>query len=181
MVMLIRRVWWVVFLAATLSACANVSRFEKDVLVAHGEPLNDASEPLYYLIFIDGRRTVDPRILSVYLTLRPDAPPLRLADMRPDIVAEYLPVFIPPSNWPEQWKKKIKENDVYSGGGFHIVFNNGNLLSVGICSHCAGGREHPMVGVPDEHAFYSLPLTEQQLIEAFGKPHRLYKGTEAKY
>jgi len=180
-VIFIRRIWLVVFFAGTLSACANVSRFEKDALVAHGEELNGANGPLYYSIFVDGSRAVDARILNVYLKLRPDAAPLMLSEMRPDIVAKYLPMFIPPPNWPEQWKKKANEEDAYSGGGFHIKFKNGSLLSVGICSHCAGGREHPVVGTPDGHSFYSLPLTEQQLIEVFGKPDRLYMVTEVKY
>ncbi len=168
-------------LAGTLSACAHVSRFEKDALVAHGEVLNGATEPLYYSIYVDCSRAVDTCILNASLKLTPDAEPLTLLQMRPDLVARYLSIFIPPANWPQQWKEKAKDEDAYAGGGFHIRFKNGSLLSVGICSHCAGGREHPVVGTPDGHRFYSLPLTEQQLTEVFGKPDRLYMATEVRY
>ena len=176
-----RWIWMAVFLTGTLSACANVSRFENDALVAYGEQLNGARETLYYSIFVDGGRVVDTHIMDVFLKLTPDASPLPLSELRPELVAKYLPPFIPPPQWPEHWKNKAKEEDAYSGGGFHIKFNNSRLLSLGICSHCFGGREHPIIGTPDGHTFYSLPLTEQQLIEVFGPPNRIYKVNEVRY
>lgn len=67
-----------ILLATTLPACANVLRFEKDSLVAHGELLGESQEP---------------------------------------------------------WKQRAKEDEAYTGNGFHLRFKNGQLLYVGICSH----------------------------------------------
>lgn len=171
----------VVLLTGTLSGCANVSRFEKNALVAHGEYLNGASETLYYTIFIESGRVVDAHIMEIFLKLTPDATPILLSELNPESVARYLPRFIPPPQWPEHWKRKATEDEAYVGGGFHITFNNGRFVSIGICSHCSGGREYPIVGTPDGDAFYSLPLTEHQLIDVFGSPSRIYKVNEVRY
>ena len=171
----------VVLLAGTVSACASVSRFEKDAVTAHGEKLDGSRESLYYSIFIDLSNAVDSSTLNIPLKLRPDAPSMPLSELRPEVVAKYLPRFTPPPQWPEKWKKKAREQDAYTGGGFHIVFKKNRVVSIGMCSHCAGAREHPVIGTPDGHAFYALPLTEQQLIEVFGQPKRIYKVNEVRY
>ena len=170
-----------ILLAGMLLACTNVSRLEKDSLVAHGELLDGAQEPLYYTIFIDFNKSVDARILVSLMKFSNDAPPLSLAELRPELVAQYLPPFVPPPQWPDSLKKKATEDDAYTGGGFHIAFKNGRLASVGICSHCSGGREYPIVGTPDGQKFYELPLTERQLTEVFGSPIRIYKVNEVRY
>lgn len=171
----------VVLLIGTLSGCANVSRFEKDGLVAHGEPINGASETLYYTIFIEIDKVVDDQIMQAFLKLTPEATPILLAELNPESAARYLPRFVPPPQWPEHWKKKAEEDEAYAGGGFHIVFRNGRFMSIGICSHCSEGREYPAIGIPGGNAFYSLPLTKQQLIDVFGSPSRLYKVNEVRY
>jgi hypothetical protein len=176
-----RCIWVVMLFTATLSACANVSRFESGALVAHGEHLNGASEILYYSIFIESGGRADVHMKDIYLKLTPDATPLLLSELRPGSVSRYLPRFNPPPQWPENLKEKAMETEAYSGGGFHITFNNGRLLSVGICSHCSEGREHPIIGTPDGNRFYSLPLTEQQLKDVFGMPDRVYKVNEVRY
>jgi hypothetical protein len=170
-----------ILLAGMLFACTNVSRLEKDSLVAHGELLDGAQEPLYYTIFVDFKKSVDTRIMSSLIKLSKDVPPLSLAELRPELVAQYLPPFIPPPQWPESWKQKYKEDDAYAGSGFHINFKNGRLSSVGICSHCSGDREYPIVGTPDGQKFYELPLTEKQVTEVFGSPIRIYKVHEVRY
>jgi hypothetical protein len=171
----------VMLLTSALLACANVSRFEKDSLVAYGEHLNGAPEVLYYSIFVETDRMVDIHKMDILLKLAPEATPLLLSELSPESVARYLPRFIPPPQWPEHWKEKAMETEAYSGRGFHITFNNGRLLSLGICSHCSGGREHPVIGTPDGHAFYSLPLTDQQLKNIFGPPNRVYRVNEIRY
>lgn len=176
-----RRILIAIGLAGILSACANVSRFEKDAFVAHGEILNGTPEVLYYSIFIESDGTVDAYKADILLKLTADATPLSLSKLRPESVARYLPRFTPPPQWPEQWKKKAMEAETYSGGGFHITFKNGRLVSLGICSHCSEGREHPVIGTADGHLFYSLPLTEQQLEDLFGPPDRIYKVNEVRY
>ena len=168
-------------LTGTLSACANVSRFEKGALVAHGEHLDGSPEILYYLISIKNGRIVDDPLNDIFLKLTPEAAPLRLLELRPESVARYLPRFTPPPQWPEHLKEKAMKSDAYSGSGFHITFDNGRLHSLGICSHCLEGREYPIIGTPDGHRFYSLPLTEQQLIDVFGAPDRVYKVNEVRY
>ena len=170
-----------VLLAGILLACSNVYRFEKSSLVAHGELLNGAREALYYSIRIDIRKDVDARTMSALVKLSPEAAPLKLSELCPELVAEYLSPFIPPPQWPNHWKQKAKEEDAYNGGGFHITFKNDHLLFVGICSHCAGGRKYPIIGTPDGQRFYELPLTEKQIIEAFGSPNRIYKVNEVSY
>lgn len=176
-----RRILMVMLLAGTVSACASVSRFEKDAVTAHGEKIDGSREPLYYSILIDLGNAIDSSTLNIQLKLRPDAPPIPLSELHPEVVAKYLPRFTLPPQWPEKWKKKAREQDAYTGGGFHIIFKKNSIISIGICSHCAGGREHPTIGTPDGHAFYALPLTEQQLIEVFGPPKRIYKVNEVRY
>lgn len=170
-----------ILLAVTLSSCAKVSRFEKGSLVAHGELIEGSHEPLYYKIWIDLKKSTDVHTMRSLLKLSPDSPPVALEKLRPELVAHYLPPFIPPPQWPDAWKQKAKEDEVYAGGGFNIRFKEGQLLSIGICSHCAEGREHPIVGTPDGKHFYTLPLTEKQVIEVFGPPGRIYKVGEVRY
>lgn len=163
---------------ALLSACAGVTRFQTGPLVAYAEKLGDAAEPRYYSIGINTAESDDPRILSALVKLGPEASGVAIVRLSPELVAKYLPPFTPPKEWPEILKKKAREEDAYSGGGFHIRFADGRLVSVGICSHCAGDRQSPVVGTPDGRHFYALPLTEQQMIEVFGPPDRKYKVHE---
>lgn len=179
--MILRRICIGLLLAGMLWACANVSRLEKGSLVAHGELLDGAQVPLYYSIWIDVNKPVDTRIMDAHVKFRKDAPPLKLSALRPELVAQYLPLFTPPPQWPDYLKQKAKEDDAYSGGGFHVTFKNGRLLSVGLCSHCAEGRAYPVVGRPDGQKFYELPLTEGQVTEIFGSPDRIYKVNEVRY
>ena len=175
------RIFILTLLALILSACANVSRFEKNSLVAFGQLLDASNEPLYYLIRIDLKKSANSRIMSSQLKLSPDSPPIALVEMRPEFVASYLPPFILPPQWPDAWKLKAKEEQVFAGNGFNIAFKEGQLVFIGICSHCAGGREDPIVGTPDRQHFYTLPLTERQVIEVFGHPDRIYKMNEVRY
>ena len=89
--------------------------------------------------------------------------------------------YSPPEISSNVLMKLKKAAEDYAGGGFHITFSNGRLVSLGICSHCSGGREHPVIGTPDGHTFYSLPLTEEQLEDVFGPPNRIYKVNEVRY
>ncbi|UZD65753.1 hypothetical protein [Marinobacter sp. AN1] len=168
-------------LATLLTGCANVSRFEKGPLVAHGEEIDGSGEPLYYVVGIDLGKAGDSRPLEALLRLSPDSPPVSIGALRPQQVARYLPPFVPPPQWPDSWKQKSRENDAYTGGGFHIVFREGRLLSVGICSHCAGQREEPVVGTPDGQHWYALPLTRQQVIDVFGHPDWVHRVNEVRY
>ena len=168
--------------ALLLSACANVSRIEKDSLVAYGELMLDAEEPLYYLIGIDVVKTTDEQILYSQVKLAKEAPAFSLAELKPELVAKYLPAFAPPSQWPESWKQEAQENESYAGNGFFIKFSkNGMLLFVSICSHCEGKIHHPIVGTSIDHNFYSLPLTIKQFSEVFGLPTRIQKVREVRY
>lgn len=165
-----------------LIGCANVSRIEKDSLIAFGELLDDAHEPLYYLIRIDVNKTADKRVLFSQVKLTQNAPALSLAELQSEFVSKFLPAFTPPPQWPDSWKQKTKEYDAYSGKGFLIKFNKkGQLLFVGICSHCEGKIEHPIVGTPNGNNFYDLPLTIRQFSEVFGLPTRIYKVNEVRY
>lgn len=176
-----RRILILLLLAIILPACANVSRFEKNSLIAFGELLEGSKEPLYYLIRIDLKRPADSRIMSSQLKLSPDCPPVALKEIRPEFVASYLSPFTPPPQWPQAWKLKAKKEQIYDGSGFNIAFKEGRFLSINICSHCAGRREYPIVGTPDGQHFYTLPLTEQQIVEVFGPPDRLHKVVEVGY
>jgi hypothetical protein len=176
-----RWIWILMLLTGALSACANISRFEKGSLVAYGEHLDGAPEMLYYSIYIRSGTVDDIHTIDILLKLTPEAPPLLLSELLPESVGRYLPRFLPPPQWPEHWREKAKETEAYSGGGFHITFDSGRLLSVGICSHCSGVNEHPVIGTPDGHNFYSLPLTKQQMKDIFGLPSRVYRVNEVRY
>lgn len=175
------RILILILFAILLSACANVSRFKKNSLVAHAEIIDGSRVPLYYKIWIDFKNPVDTQTRNFLLKLSLNSPPLALGELRPEIVAHYLPHFIPPPQWPDAWKQKTKDYDTYAGGGFHITFKDGNLLSVGICSHCSGGRKNPIIGTPNGQNFYTLPITEQQIIEIFGSPDSINKVNEVRY
>jgi hypothetical protein len=95
--------------AALITGCANVSRLEKGPLVGFGQELERGSGPLYYLIRINAERPADSRIMSAVVKLNPEAPPVALAELRPEVVSRYLPVFTPPPQWPEFLKKKARE------------------------------------------------------------------------
>ena len=170
-----------IFLAGTLSACANVSRFEKSALVAHGERLEGSQEPLYYKIWIDFKKPVDTRVKGPLLKFSSDSPPIAIGELKPALVARHLPPFIPPPQWPAAWKEKAKADDSYEGNGFHISFRDGQLQAVGICSHCAGDRSSPVVGTPDGEHYYPLPLTERQITDVFGSPDRIRKVNQVYY
>jgi len=176
-----RNISIVIFCTAMLMSCANVWRFEKNALVAHGQKLNGSKEPLYYAISIDMTKSVDEPAKNFLLKLNPDSPPISFNQLNPELVVLYLPPFTPPPQWPDRWKQKVKEEQVFSGGGFHISFKNGQLLFVDICSHCSNGRESPVVGTMDGQHFYALPLTEQQVVEVFGSPKRIYRVNEVRY
>ncbi|WP_291012827.1 hypothetical protein [Hydrogenophaga sp.] len=166
-----------------LLACAGVSRFEKGVIVAHGERLEGASEVLYYLISIDLGQddAADQEVVRVRLKLAADAPMLPLSALRPEVVAKYLPRFVAPSQWPASWRKKAEDDDAYAGGGFYLRFEKGRLVSVSICSHCSGGRESPVVGAAHGPSPFKLPLSISQLVEVFGSPDRLRSAREVTY
>ena len=170
-----------VLLAITLSTCANVSRFEKKSIVAHGEMLDGSREPLYYSIYIDLKEPVDARVMSCLLKISSDSPAIAIEKLQPDLVAHYLLPFTTPPQWPVTWKQKAKEYEAYAGDGFHIRFKAGKLISISICSHCAGGREKPTIGTPDEQHYYTLPLTEKQITKLFGSPDQIYKVNEVRY
>ena len=126
-------------------------------------------------------KSIENHLGSFYLKLSPECPPITLTELRPELVSQYLHSFIPPPQWPDRMKQKIKGQNIYSENGFHISFKNGKLLYMGICSHCADENESPVVGTLDREHFYTLPLTDQQVIEVFGTPKRIYKVNEVRY
>jgi hypothetical protein len=135
---LLRTIATCVLLVVALCGCAGVSRYERGPLVAFGEPVDGASEPLYYSVSIDLRRPSDPRVMSALVKLGPQAPPMAVGAFRPETVSRYLPPFSPPPQWPQQLRQKAKEFEAYEGGGIYVSFKDGNLVFVGICSHCSG-------------------------------------------
>lgn len=177
----VRRILILTFLVSILSACTNVSRFEKDSLVAYGQLLDASKEPLYYSISIELKNSSNSPIMRSQLKFSPDSPPIPIVDIRPEFVERYLQLFVPPPQWPEAWKLKAKEKQAYSGNGFYIEFKEGQTIFISICSHCAEGRKKPIVGTADGQHFYKLPLTERQVIEVFGHPDRIYKVNEVRY
>lgn len=170
-----------ILLATTLTACANVSRLQRESLVAFGEQLEGSSESLYYLIRLDLKKSPNSRTTNFSLKLSPDSPTIAFEELRPQLVARYLPPFTPPEQWPEHLKEKAKQDVTYAGGGFHITFADDRPVYVGICSHCYNRREYPVVGTPDGQHLYELPLTELQISEVFGSPDRIYKVGEVRY
>ncbi len=174
------RFWIVLSLVVFTAGCANVSRYERQGMVAHGQKLDGAEQPLYYIIAIDVSKGPDERLLSVGLKLTPQAPLVKISALTPDTVKAYLPKFVPPPQWPERERLKASQDDAYEGGGFFVKFDQGRFQYLGICSHCAGRHDQLMVATP-EGVVYSLPLTEAQLSAVFGAPKRVYKVSEVRY
>ncbi|MFC6669453.1 hypothetical protein [Marinobacterium aestuariivivens] len=57
-----------------LSACGHVQRFQRGALVAHGERLDGAEQPLFYSIGIDLQQAPDARMLDARVKLSDRAP-----------------------------------------------------------------------------------------------------------
>jgi hypothetical protein len=159
----------------------HVSRLEMTGLAAYGETLEGYGETVYYLVSIDAEAASDPRVMAANLRMSPEAAPIALSQLDPGVTAKYLSPFVPPPQWPDQWKQKARQRDAYAGNGFHIEFKNGRLAYIGICSHCAGERASPLVGTPDGSRFFPLPLTEAELTAVFGQPSRIYPVGEVRY
>ena len=166
---------------AVLCGCAGVSRYERGPLVAFGEDLEGASEPLYYLVNIDSRRRADSRVMTALVKLGPEAPAMPVGELRPETVARLLPRFSPPPQWPQHMRQKALADESYEGGGFHLTFRESRLVSLGICSHCAGDRHSPVVGTPDGLFFYTLPLTRKQVEDVFGPAFKVRSAREVTY
>lgn len=170
-----------VMIASLLTACAGVSRFEKGPLVAFGGSHAGTLEPLYFLVRINAERPTEVRIMQALVKFNPEAPSFPIAELRPEVVSQYLPAFTPPPQWPDSLKKKSMEYEAYSGAGFYISFKNNRLAWVSICSSCSGESHSPIVGTPDESQFYTLPLNEYQVAEVFGRPDKIRKVREITY
>lgn len=171
----------VLFSLLTLSGCSNVSRFEKGPIIAYGEPLDNSKQPLYYSIYFNAAKVDDPHVLNLYIKFSKQSPSFTIKQLTPSLVAKHLAPFIVPSQWPETWKAQARQEESYAGNGFHIRFKDNKLLSIGLCSHCSGRHDFPIIGTTDGNHFYTLPITEPQLIQLFGKANKLYKTNEVRY
>lgn len=175
------RAAWIIVAMLLVSGCANVSRYQSGSVVAYGERLDGAAEPLYYAIRLDQDGVIDAHAGGVLLKLAAEAEPVAISALTPELVAQFLPAFEPPPQWPRHLQEKARRDDAYAGGGFHIRFSAGRLQSVGICSHCEGRIEAPVVGSRETGVLYRLPLTRQQLVDVFGEPERLDNVNEVRY
>ncbi|MDY0225861.1 MAG: hypothetical protein RBR38_03420 [Desulfomicrobium apsheronum] len=164
-----------------LCGCAGVLRYERGPLVAFGEVLEGASEPLYYLVNIDLRRRADSRVMTALVKLGPEAPAITVGELRPETVSHFLPRFSPPPQWPQHMRQKALADESYEGGGFHLTFRESRLVSFGICSHCSGERHSPVVGTPEGRFFYPLPLTRKQVEDVFGPAFTVRRAREVTY
>ncbi|RRJ82768.1 hypothetical protein [Aestuariirhabdus litorea] len=162
-------------LLCLLTACASVTRLEKGALVAHGEPLDGAAEPLYYILALDLRQLGEVERQRLVVKLAAEAELLTLSALTPERVSGYLPRAQPPVI-----RRDAPAGEAYSGGGFYLRFEAGRLQFLGLCSHCAGGRQSPLIGrVGGE--LLGLPLTGTQLEALFGAPDRVYRVNEVRY
>jgi len=166
-----------------LTACANVSRFEKGAFVAFGQKLDGSPEPLYYLMRMDLSRSNPAETPAFSLKLSENGPPVPWDRLTVDTVSAHLPKFVPPPVWPEKWKAEAAKRDAYEGAGYYIAFRDGRLEYLGLCSHC--GKDFPEpppgIGPPDGATFFRLPVTEAQLVSVVGRPDRIYNVREVSY
>jgi hypothetical protein len=79
------RLW--ILLTGMLFAYANVSRFERESLAAHGQVLDGARQPLYYSMSIELDKSADDQVMVSLVKLTKDAPSLALTELRLDVVA----------------------------------------------------------------------------------------------
>jgi hypothetical protein len=167
--------------SVVLCGCGGVTRYERGPMVGFGEPVGGASEPLFYLVNIDPRRGEDPRVMTALVKFGPEAPPMAIGTLRPETVSRFLPRFSPPPQWPQFLREKALKDDAYEGGGFFVAFKEGRLISLGVCSRCAGERHSPVVGTPDGLRFHALPLTQQQVEDVFGPAFAIRSVQEVRY
>jgi hypothetical protein len=164
-----------------ISGCANVSRYQKNDIVAFGEKINQSKQPLYYLIRLNSKKENETNSPDFLIKFSNDAPPVHFKNLTPELVYKYLSPFVPPSQWPQHIREKALRDQGFQGNGFYIAFRQNRFLAFSACSLCGGKQHSPVVGKSDGSAFYSLPLTFEQLTDIFGKPDRLYKVGEVRY
>jgi hypothetical protein len=166
-----------------LTACANVSRFEKGPFVAFGQKLDGRPEPLYYLMRMDLSNSKPAETPAFSLKLSENGPPVPWNHLTADTVSAHLPKFVPPPVWPKEWKAEAAKRDAYEGAGYYIAFRDGRLEYLGLCSHCGKDFPEPAPGIgpPDGSIFFRLPVTKEQLVRVVGEPDRVYKVSEVRY
>ncbi|MDG6774002.1 hypothetical protein QCB45_06635 [Thiomicrorhabdus sp. ZW0627] len=164
-----------------MSGCANVSRYQKSDIVAFGENLNQSKQPLYYLIRLNAKDGSEIHSPDFLIKFTDEAPPVPFKNLTPELVAKYLPPFVPPPQWPQYIREKALRDQGFQGNGFYVAFRQNQFLAFSACSLCGGKDYSPVVGKSDGSAFYPLPLTLEQLTDVFGKPDRLYKVGEVRY
>jgi len=172
---------WLALVGLILSGCANTSRFETGPVTAFGGALGQDDGVRYYLVDVDVLGLSPGQLPALSLPLPGARHPLRLSELTPTLTAQYLPRFVPPPQWPDTWKEKARLYPAFEGSGFYIGFGESGLKSVGLCSHCAGGRQAPGLCTADGQICHVLPLTRAQLVELVGPPDREYRVNEVRY
>lgn len=165
-----------------VSGCTPISKFINEPVTAFGKKYSDSNNTIrYFLLRVEMDKYPDQSLPSIQVQLSPDTAPIPLNKLTADITSRYLPIFTPPSQWPQHWKERAMMNPSFEGNGIYISFKNNQLNYLGICSNCGGQLNSPKIGKVGGSCLYPMPLTKRQMIEIFGPPRRLYDVREVTY
>ncbi|MEW6125345.1 MAG: hypothetical protein AB1698_22280 [Pseudomonadota bacterium] len=172
-------------LVLALAACAGVPRLDKGPVTAYGQ---GDEAPRYDSIGIDLRRAPEALPPDGCIQLAPTAAPIRIRELTPEYVRQFLPRFAFPRYWPETWRQKAALREEYQGNGYFVSFEQGRLVSLSL-----GMKEidplvpHPrptlpaLIGPADCSRLHTLPISQEQFIEIFGEPDRTWRTREVYY
>ncbi|MCQ4298431.1 hypothetical protein NAV11_00775 [Pseudomonas songnenensis] len=170
-----------VFLFLVLGGCANIWRMDNGPLTAFSESVRESPDPRNTMVWIDLQKKTDTRVLAAQIKLAEQAPLVAIGTLRPEFVAQFLPPWEPPPQWPEIVKQKARQDDNYQGGGIYVSFRQGRLVYVSLVSQLRGERFYPQVAAPASSELLSLPLSRAQMEAVFGPPRRVYRVSEVRY
>lgn len=164
-----------------LGGCANIWRMDNGPLTAFSESVRESPDPRYTMLWIDLQKNTDARVLAAQIKLGEQAPLVAIGMLRPEFVAQFLPAWEPPPQWPEIVKQKARQDDNYQGGGIYVSFRQGRLIFVSLVSRQGGERFAPQVAAPGSNEPLTLPLSRAEMERVFGPARRLYRVSEVRY
>lgn len=170
-----------VFLFLVLGGCANIWRMDNGPLTAFSESVRESPDPRYTMVWIDLQKKTDTRVLAAQIKLAEQAPLVAIGTLRPEFVAQFLPPWEPPPQWPEIVKQKARQDDNYQGGGIYVSFRQGRLAFVSLVTQQGGEHFAPQVAAPGSMELLTLPLSRAEMEAVFGPPRRLYRVSEVRY
>ena len=177
----------VLTLMLALSACSSVPRIDKGPITAYGFGQSN-TPPRYDSIRINMMGHPDDALPDACIQLSPTSEPIQIRQLTLEYVRNNLPKFIFPKYWPDIWRKKHEQLEEFQGNGYFISFEQGLLRFLSLTTYeidpivpkprPAGP---PSIGPANCNTLYVLPLVQEQFVEIFGQPDKVWRTHEVYY